>query len=159
MRLFVSIIYSQAMSSIPPPPNPKIPLINLCLKRESVSHCRNQCQIEICIAACIYNDQWLHAEMNLKSTTTNRFKSLFWLTNSLWNLGLEGGGGGGWCTWVLLAWLDCQWHWSFKHNGWQLRWPLYCIVVLFLCWLQGGMGAALLTQPENAYKVLKNSWM
>ena len=31
-----------------------------------------------------------HAEMNLKSTTTNRFK--FWLTNSLWNLG-EGGGG------------------------------------------------------------------
>ena len=31
------------------------------------------------------------AEMNLKSTTTNRFK--FWLTNSLWNLG-EGGGGG-----------------------------------------------------------------
>ena len=100
-----------------------------------------------------------HAEMNLKSTTTNRFKSLFWLTNSLWNLGLEGGGGGGWCTWVLLAWLDCKWHWSFKHNGWQRRWPLYCIVVLFLCWLQGGMGAALLTQPENAYKVLKNSWM
>ena len=35
-----------------------------------------------------------HAEMDLKSTTTNRFKSLFWLTNSLWNLGLEGGGGG-----------------------------------------------------------------
>ena len=41
----------------------------------------------------------------------------------------------------------------------MIRWPLYCIVVLFLCWLQGGMGAALLTQPDNAYKVLKNSWI
>ena len=33
MRLFVSIIYSQAMSSIPPPPNPKIPLINLLFEK------------------------------------------------------------------------------------------------------------------------------
>ena len=31
-----------------------------------------------------------HAEMNLKSTTTNRFKKLFWLTNSLWRGGVRG---------------------------------------------------------------------
>ena len=68
---------------------------------EKSSNRQNCFEIQENILTCEFSTYSLHhytcrhAEMNLKSTTTNRFKSLFWLTNSLWNLGLEGWGGGG----------------------------------------------------------------
>ena len=78
--------YSQARSSVPPLPPPKIPLMNRLFENEPVSSWRNLYQIQICISTCVMSSEcfkdnrsvFSQMDENALRTFTSNSRKLSW---------------------------------------------------------------------------------